>query len=302
MHVVNQSKLKIFISLFLSYIRSLYFRHLQKSPPNESKMSVSPTEKHSQSKHFATPPKNSLRTFESPNKSSPMNSPKDDEYAPQIPRSGNVVTITAISKTNIVFIRAKTYEDNMSYFKTIDGIQALGKKLKSLTTRPKCGNVVIAKFGDQYNRALVLNADNPERIFVNYMDYGNLDYLKLDDLYEAPPEYADKPRHALPVILKDVPDCYMTDEIRNFMYSYLNGINVYVKYKPEDYNKEKRVYQVELVDETTQQNLNKMIIKLSKPTEPLNTNELCYKEVSILSTHLEIPVHICLKNSFDFVV
>uniref|UniRef100_T1PJN9 Tudor domain protein n=1 Tax=Musca domestica TaxID=7370 RepID=T1PJN9_MUSDO len=110
------------------------------------------------------------------------------------------------------------------------------------------------------------------------MDYGNLDNLRLEDLYEAPIEFSEKPRHALPVILKDVPDCYMTEQIRNFMYSYLNGINVCIKYKPEDYQQEKGVYQVELIDETTQQNLNKMIVKLSKPTEPQSTNEICYIE------------------------
>uniref|UniRef100_A0A1I8Q5E5 Tudor domain-containing protein 1 n=1 Tax=Stomoxys calcitrans TaxID=35570 RepID=A0A1I8Q5E5_STOCA len=234
--------------------------HLQKSPP----------------KALPNSPQSNKTETKSSHKTSP--SQHDEQYPPQIPRSGNVVTITAISKTNIVFIRAKTYEDDMSYFKTIDGIQALGNRLNRLTAKPKCGNVVIAKFGEQYNRALVLNADSEDKIFVNYMDYGNLVNLKLEDLYEIPEEYAQKPRHAMPVILKDVPDCYMTDEIRKFMYSYLNGINVYIKYKPEDFLSDKQVYQVELLDETTQQNLNKMIIKLSYPTEPRNTTEICYKE------------------------
>ncbi|XP_073828549.1 vreteno [Musca autumnalis] len=219
---------------------------------------------------------NRSKNESSESSNSPYKGSSVNDSTPQLPRSGNIVTITAISKTNVAFIRSKTYEDNMSYFKTIDGIQALGNKLKPLKLQPKCGNVVIAKFGDQYNRALVLNAENPEKIFVNYMDYGNLDSLRLEDLYEAPIEFAEKPRHALPVILKNVPDCYMTEEIRNFMYSYLNGINVYVKYKPEDFLNDKGVYQVELIDETTEQNLNKMIIKLSKPTEPLSTNEICY--------------------------
>ncbi|XP_061393740.1 protein vreteno [Musca vetustissima] len=233
--------------------------------------------KHKKSPMAANKPMPAVKEFEN-TYNSPKNSHIESDCKSLIPRSGNIVTITAISKTNIVFIRAKTYEDNMSYFKTIDGIQAMGKKLRPLAIKPKCGNVVIAKFGDQYNRALVLNSDNPDKIFVNYMDYGNLDNLRLEDLYEAPIEYAEKPRHAMPVILKGVPDCYMTEEIRSFMYSYLNGINVYVKYKPEDYSKEKGVYHVELIDETTQQNLNKMIIKLSKPTEPLSTNEICYIE------------------------
>ncbi|XP_075159360.1 vreteno [Haematobia irritans] len=239
--------------------------HLQKTLP---KMGITPKLKLEEKENYSESKTQQLVTT----------AKNYENCSPKIPRSGNVVTITAISKTNIVFLRGKSYHDDINYFKTIDGIQSISKLLKPLTILPKCGNVVIGKYRNQYNRALVLNADNKENIFLNFMDYGNLDSLRLEDLYEAPLEYTERPRHAVPVILKDVPDSYMTEEIRNFMYSYLDGINVYIKYKPEDYDHSKNVYKVELIDETTQQNLNKMITKMSIPTEPKRNAEICYRE------------------------
>ena len=225
------------------------------------------------------------------NKSSSALSPKDnkkrpasdeEEYKQNMPRSGNIVSITAITKTNVVFIRSKTYDANISYFNTINTLQAIGKNLNHLTSEPKCGNVVIAKFENQYNRALVLSVRNANCIVVNFMDYGNLDQLKMDDLYEAPIEFINQPRHAIPVVLKDVPDIYMTQEIRTFMYAYLNNIGVEIRYKPEDFMADNRIYAVELIDENTQQNLNKMIVKLATPQEPQISEEMCMRGVSKL--------------------
>lgn len=204
---------------------------------------------------------------------------KKMELHKNMPRSGNIVTITAIIKTNVVFIRSKTYDDNISYFNTIDTLQAIGKNLEPLTTLPQCGQMVIAKFENQYNRGLVCRIVNEETIIINFMDYGNMEYMKLSNLYEAPREFLNKPRHAIPVLLKDVPNIYMTQEIRKFMYTYLNNINVEIRYKPEDFHKENDVFEVELIDENTQQNLNKMIVKLAKPVEPQNTQEICERGV-----------------------
>ena len=204
----------------------------------------------------------------------------EEEYKQNMPRSGNIVGITAITKTNVVFVRSKTYDANISYFNTINTLQAIGKNLKHLTSEPKCGNVVIAKFENQYNRALVLTVRNSNCIVVNFMDYGNLDQLKMDDLYEAPKEFVNKPRHAIPVVLKDVPDIYMTQEIRTFMYAYLNNIGVEIRYKPDDFIADNRIYAVELIDENTQQNLNKMIVKLATPQEPQISDEMCMRGVS----------------------
>lgn len=204
----------------------------------------------------------------------------EEEYKQNMPRSGNIVSITAITKTNVVFVRSKTYDANISYFNTINAVQAIGKNLKHLSSVPKCGTVVIAKFENQYNRALVLSVRNSNCIVVNFMDYGNLDQLKMDDLYEAPIEFVNKPRHAIPVVLKDVPDIYMTQEIRTFMYAYLNNIGVEIRYKPEDFIADNRIYAVELIDENTQQNLNKMIVKLATPQEPQISDEMCMRGVS----------------------
>ncbi|XP_049311915.1 protein vreteno isoform X2 [Bactrocera dorsalis] len=192
----------------------------------------------------------------------------------KIPRSGNLVALTAVSKTNIVFIRSKADEDNLNFFKFINNVQNTAKQLKKLSKTPICGQIVITNFAGQYNRAMILNSDNEQHIKLVYMDYGNLDARKLEDLYEAPEQFIQVQRFVEPVILKDVPEMYMTEEIRKFMYSYLDGIDLVVKYdEKNDLLSDKGVYEVELFDGTTNQNFNKMVAKLCKPTEPTNPDE-----------------------------
>uniref|UniRef100_A0A1A9Z0L3 Tudor domain-containing protein 1 n=1 Tax=Glossina pallidipes TaxID=7398 RepID=A0A1A9Z0L3_GLOPL len=200
------------------------------------------------------------------------------EITKNIPQSGNVVTITTIAKTNVVFIRSKATDDIENFFKTVNHLQKLGTTLKTVIKRPRCGQILINKFYDEFCRVMILNHIGDEDVVVVYVDYGNVDILNFKHLYEAPDEYIRIPFHAIPVILKEVPDCYMTEEIRNFMYSYLNDINVCLKYKPEDFISDKGVYMVEIIDEHNQQNFNKIITKLAILREPVASNEICSKD------------------------
>lgn len=195
----------------------------------------------------------------------------------KIPRSGNLVALTAVTKTNIVFIRSKADEDNLNFFKLVNDVQSAAKHLEKLSKTPISGQIVITNFEGQYNRAMILNSDNEQQIKLVYMDYGNLDARKLEDLYETPEQFIHVERFVEPVILKDVPEMYMTEEIRKFMYSYLDGIDLVVKYdEKSDLLSDKGVYEVELIDGTTNQNFNKMVAKLCKPTEPTNPDEAYY--------------------------
>lgn len=199
----------------------------------------------------------------------------------EIPRSGSLVTLTSISKTNIVFIRSKTHEDNFNFFKLVNEVQSVAKNMKKLSKLPSCGQIVIVDFEGQFSRAMVLNSDDEQRVKLIYIDYGNLDARKFEELYEVPGQFVDIQRFAVPVILKDVPEMYMTEEIRKFMYSYLDGIDLVLKYDTEiDCLADKGVYKVELIDGTTNQNFNKMVAKLCKPTEPLNPDEAFFANVS----------------------
>ncbi|XP_067637516.1 protein vreteno [Eurosta solidaginis] len=206
-----------------------------------------------------------------PEKKSSNSQPKE------IPPSGSIVALTSVSKTNIVFIRSKATDDNYNFFKLTNDVQRSAKTLNKVKIVPNCGQIVIVDFEGQFNRAMVLNSDDEERIKLIYIDYGNLDARKLEDLYEAPEQFVDIQRFAVPVILKDVPEMYMTEEIRKFMYSYLDGIDLIIKYDSEkDYLVEKGVHKVELVDAASNQNFNKMINKLCKPTEPIDPDEAYY--------------------------
>uniref|UniRef100_A0A1A9VQV9 Tudor domain-containing protein 1 n=1 Tax=Glossina austeni TaxID=7395 RepID=A0A1A9VQV9_GLOAU len=200
------------------------------------------------------------------------------EITKNIPQSGNVVTITTIAKTNVVFIRSKASSDIENFFKTVNHLQKLSKTLKTVVKRPRCGQILINRYYDEFCRVMILNHIGAEDVVVVYVDYGNVDILNFKHLYEAPDDCIRIPFHAIPVILKEVPDCYMTEEIRNFMYSYLNDINVCLRYKSEDFISDKGVYMVEIIDEHSQQNFNKIITKLAIPREPVDSNEICPKD------------------------
>lgn len=202
-----------------------------------------------------------------------------DKLENEIPLSGNLVTLTSVTKTNVVFIRSKKYEDNISFFKTINAVNAAAKTAACLENAPKCGQVVLTEFHGQYNRALVLNADNVDNILLIHMDYGSLDKKPLAELKEAPAKLMNIPRHALPVILKNVPECFMTDKIRWFMYGYLDVIDLKIVYHETDLNSN-GIYAVELIDEMTGQNFNKTIVELSKVTPPQDQDERIQISVS----------------------
>uniref|UniRef100_A0A1A9W0T5 Tudor domain-containing protein 1 n=1 Tax=Glossina brevipalpis TaxID=37001 RepID=A0A1A9W0T5_9MUSC len=200
------------------------------------------------------------------------------EISKKIPRSGSIVTITAIAKTNVVFIRSKDCDDIESFFKTVNNLQKQSKTLNIIVKKPRRGQILINKFHDEYCRVMVLDHIGIEEVVILYVDYGNVDIVNFKHLYEVHDEYIQTPFYAVPVMLKDVSDYYMTEEIRNFMYTYLNDNNVCLKYIPEDFIPNKGVYMIELIDEQSHQNFNKTINKLAIPREPVNDNEFCFKD------------------------
>ncbi|XP_055902209.1 protein vreteno-like isoform X2 [Eupeodes corollae] len=215
--------------------------------------------------------------IESPSSST---SQKDSTRKPalkaQLPPSGNNVILTAISKTNVVFVRSTLYDDNLLFFNTVSRIQKEAKNQSHIQHTPERGDIVLTKFKDQqYNRAMILNPDNLDEIKLIYVDYGNIDSKSLDDLYNAPVEFWNLPRMAVPIILKNVPEFFMTDEVRKYMYSYLNT-DLKIVYDTEDLDN--GINLSELFDSTSNVSFNETIASFKAGAAEQKKAPVVYRE------------------------
>ncbi|XP_037936206.1 protein vreteno [Teleopsis dalmanni] len=213
-----------------------------------------------------------------------------------MPQSGDVVMITSISKSNLVFVRSAHAEEYLSFFKIMQKVYSAGANGKQLTDIPKLGQVVITKSKDQYNRAMVLNIDDPNSIKVVYIDFGNVEYKQLSELYLATNELISEPRFANPVLLKGVPYRYMTTKIRDYMFSWLN-MDAIIIYNPVD--EENGVQSVELKHFVSNKTLNSAVISLCL------SNERPKDEVLFINflEHIKLPTGnnievVIMDNSF----
>lgn len=200
-----------------------------------------------------------------------------------MPSNKDIVTITAISSTNLVFIRSKADDKDIAYFINLESIQALSEK----DLKPLKKDQIIPN-----NMALHRNANrNIERVkflrkidennhaVVLHVDHGNVDKVSVDELYEIPDSYSKMPLMINCVQLKNVHNYYMTDEIRLFMYTYLRNIEMRVNYTADDYLPHLDIYQVELIDADTRQNFNKIVTYFAHPMPPKLRKDICLDDV-----------------------
>ncbi|XP_055853411.1 protein vreteno-like isoform X2 [Episyrphus balteatus] len=217
-------------------------------------------------------------TIESPpsNPPSHQDSSKKAALKALLPPSGNNVILTAISKTNVVFVRSTAYDDNLKFFNTVSTIQKMANQQSRIQHTPERGDIVLTKFKEnQYNRAMILNPDNLDQIKLIYVDYGNIDSKSLDELYNAPEEYWNLPRMAVPIILKNVPEFFMTDEVKKYMYSYLNK-DMKIVYDNDDL--QNGVNLTELFDLTSNESFNEMIALFKAGGVEKNKTTVVYRE------------------------
>lgn len=218
-------------------------------------------------------------TIESPQctNSNQPDSTKKAALKAQLPPSGNNVILTAISKTNVVFVRSTLYDDNLKFFNTVSRIQKLAKHQNPIQHTPERGDIVLTRFREeQYNRAMILNPDNLDQIKLIYVDYGNIDSKSLDELYNAPDEFWTLPRMAVPIILKNVPEFFMTDEVKRYMYGFLNK-DMKIVYDEEDL--ENGINLTELFDLTHNENFNETITSFKANAQDTKKAPIVYREV-----------------------
>ncbi|XP_030370179.1 protein vreteno isoform X2 [Scaptodrosophila lebanonensis] len=186
----------------------------------------------------------------------------------ELPPSGSSVQITAFEQTNVVYIRSVDMHSSVAYIKILSTVMRKGKCAPKLKHLPQTGQIVIYKFDREIVRAMVLNVDDPQAIYLVCVDFGNIEITTLDSLYECSTDLAELPRYAIPVLLRGIPRRYMRPEVRNVLYQIHDTFSFVLKYNEREFDSNGGMQRVLLFEREMNLSLNRLMKTLLTPVEP----------------------------------
>lgn len=198
----------------------------------------------------------------------------------KLPPSGSNVKITAFEQTNVLYVRSAEVAAEVAYYKVLSEVMMQGKSSPRLTQLPQLGQLVILQLCSQIVRAMVLNVDNPEAIYVVCVDYGSVEITKLEELHECNAYLAALPRYAMPVLLRGVPKRYMCPNLREMMYQLDHNYTFVMKYSQREYDFNKGMQRVLLVENELNRSLNRLLKTILTPVEPTMSEPGLKEDVS----------------------
>ncbi|KAH8292056.1 hypothetical protein KR054_004164, partial [Drosophila jambulina] len=205
---------------------------------------------------------------------------------PVMPPSGSKVIITAFKQTNVCYVRSIQHQDAVAYTNVLTEVMMEGKAAAKLQNLPKFGQMVLVKFETEITRAMVLFVENQKDIYVVCIDFGNVEVVNLEDLYQCSPYLAGLPCYPIAVQLRGVPKSFMSPNIRDAMYE-LSGVMVYkLKYSKQEYDSKKNMQVAVLTEVYKNGSLNRLLKTIMSPTMP-RLSEPGFKEDYL--PHISLP-------------
>lgn len=133
--------------------------------------------------------------------------------------------------------------------------------------KPKIGDVVFCKFFTRgFNRAMVLDNTELNNIAVIFVDYGNLHFAPLEEIYPIPNEHFSIPRTVCPVKLKGVEQFYVNKKIQEYLESLVEKENFRLSFSKDQVTK--NIKEVILLDMVNNENVNDTINEMRDFPEP----------------------------------
>lgn len=140
---------------------------------------------------------------------------------PVIPESEPInpndkVVISSVSDIHTVFVRPKQAKESFQNINA-EGVSeaASGKKLTAL---PERNDMVLAPYENHYYRAIVMKAKSKvQPIEVAFIDFGNADEVKFDDLKEISDRLAAHKKVITKITLKPIPEQLKAAEVLSFL-------------------------------------------------------------------------------------
>ncbi|XP_068155958.1 protein vreteno isoform X2 [Drosophila tropicalis] len=205
-----------------------------------------------------------------------------------MPPSNSSVKITAFEQSNVLYVRSADVHNEVGYANVLTTVTLQGRKAPILRELPQCGQIVIYKMRTQILRALVLNVDNPNAIYVACIDFGNIEIVTKphESLYACNNHLTALPRYAIPVILRKVPQRYITPNLREMIYELDETLIFEMKYSKREFDFNKGMQRVMLTELDYNRSLNRLFRTILLPVEP-SLSDLGYKEDYLI--HVPLP-------------
>ncbi|KAH8313696.1 hypothetical protein KR067_010202, partial [Drosophila pandora] len=203
-------------------------------------------------------------------KSSPPSGEKALPVYPNtgLPPSKETVRITAFEQTNVVYVISTERSVNIAHFSILQEVMSKGINAAKLEKVPACGQIVIYKTETQTVRAMVLNAEHPNEIFVVCIDFGNIEMVELGNLYECCDYLAGLKVYPVAVQLRGVSRRFMNPNVRDLLYELSMDMIFKIKYSKREFNSNKGLQIVQLIENEFHRNLNRFIKTMLTPVEP----------------------------------
>lgn len=140
---------------------------------------------------------------------------------PAIPESEPIscadkVVISSVSDIHSVYVRPE--HANESFQKIIGVGVGMAKSGKRLTELPETNDLVMAPYENRYYRAAVIKVEPKiQPILVAFIDFGNAEEVKFDDIREIGQELAACKKVITKIKLKPIPEQLKADEVLSFL-------------------------------------------------------------------------------------
>lgn len=155
-----------------------------------------------------------------------MNQTRDDEDVVNVPtkwirKSNTRVLLTSFVDFKTVYVRPSNPHDDMEFIKLMNDV---GKAVKTSAqlSAPECGSLVLAPFEMVYHRALILKLLDQNVAIVAFIDFGNVDTVRIAEMKVMAADLKKRPRMVTRFTLKNVPDAMCNEDALDILFQLLN--------------------------------------------------------------------------------
>lgn len=175
-------------------------------------------------------------------------------------KSGCDVSVVSVLQPNLFFVRVIGEIEDSEHLKHLDKIYNLSKNIGGplIGHRPVIGEIVFCKFYTRgFNRAMVLDPTELQNIAIVFIDYGNIHYVPLEEIYPIPKEHFSIPRTICPVTLDGVGKFYANKKIREYLESLIEREHFKLSFTKDQVGK--NIKDVVLLDMVNNESVNDTI-------------------------------------------
>lgn len=210
-------------------------------------------------------------------------------------KSGCDVSVVSILQPNIFFIRVTGEVEDSVHLKNLDKIYNLSKNLDNpIGYFPVIGEIVFCKFFTRgFNRALVLDPKELDKIAVIFIDYGNIHYLPLEDIYPIPNEHFSIPRTICPVTLKGVEQFFANNKIQAYLKSLIERDHFKLSFTKDQVGR--NIKEVVLIDMISNESVNETINEMREVVAP-NIHKDIFYSIPKLPVQEKVTMEYVLTN------